>query len=167
MLFHAPPGVSVEALSGCRTRLSKSDDGPGLHIIPVEPESVEVTCAAGAEDPIQGWYSVDHLVKTPSNVVSYRFNGRGLALLTLLIPYQTGMKQVPVSVENLAVQGGRGKAMQVALNGHIDYLLFSTDGSEKRFDKYASSGRVCIVRTDRDGQIKNRFDIPVVCQGLS
>jgi len=164
MLFHAPPGVSVEAQANRHITLNGSDDGPGLHIIPVEPDRVEVTWVAGVEDPIQGWYSVDHLVKAPSNAVCYRFNGRRLALLTLLIPYPAGMKQVPLSVENLAVQGGEGKALQVALNGRIDYLLFSADGSEKRFDKFASSGRVCLVRTDRDGQVMNRFDIPAVCR---
>jgi hypothetical protein len=169
MLFHTPPGIRMKEAGNKQIILSKSDEGPGLCIIPAEPESVDVSRLAGSEAPIQGWYSIDHLQKTPSNVAVYRCNNRESALLfTLLFPYGPGQGEEHAGMESIEVEGGDGKGFRVAFGKGADYLMFSRDRRQKRFGGYESSGDICVIRTDREGQVVKRFDIPGIrCSKLS
>jgi hypothetical protein len=56
----------------------------------------------------------------------------------------------------------------VAFGKGADYLMFSRDRRQKRFGGYESSGDICVIRTDREGQVVKRFDIPGIrCSKLS
>jgi hypothetical protein len=161
ILFHTPPGIAVKEAGNKQIILSKSDDGPGLRIIPAEPGNVEVSCVAGTETPIQGWYSVGHLKKTPSEVVIYRSDNReSVLLLTLLFPFRSGKSKEQVALKSLAVRGGDGKALMIEVGSGVDYLMLSRDQIQKQFGGHESSGGVCLIRTDREGQVLKRFDIP-------
>jgi hypothetical protein len=163
LLFHAPPGITVKEAGNKQINFSKSEDGPGLRIIPAEPGNVEVSWVAGAEAPIQGWCSVGHLKKAPSQVVTYRCGNReSVLLMTVLFPYRCGQGKEPVALKSLAVHGGIGKAIKVAWGDGIDYLMFSKDLVQKRFDRHESFGKVCLIRTVREGRVLNRFDIPEI-----
>jgi hypothetical protein len=160
ILFHAPPGISVREVANKQVILSKSDDHPGLRIIPVDCGIVEVSWLSGNEAPIQGWYSVDHMHKVPSNAVTYRCDDRSSVLLmTLLIPYQAGRGSESVAVESIAVKGGQGKAIRVVLGDVVDYLMFSKEPGPKQFGGHESCGWVCLIRTDNYERETKRFEL--------
>ena len=161
ILFHAPPGVNVKEVGNKQVILSKSDDRPGLRIIPIDPGIVEVNWISGAVAPIQGWFSLDHLQKTQSNVVIYSCSNKESAILiTVLYPYRPGQGMENVVLESLAVHGGEAKALGVVSTAGVDYLMFAKTEGQRRFGGYESSGRLCLIRTGREGQILKRFDIP-------
>jgi hypothetical protein len=163
LLFHAPPGVMVKDVGNKQIILRKSENGPGLRIIPAEPDSIEVSWVAGAETPIQGWYSVGHLKKAPSKAVSYRCgHNKSVFLLTVLFPFPAGQGKELFELKPLPVKGSDGKAIKLTWGDGIDYLMFSRNRVPKQFVGHESSGEVCFIRTDREGQVLNRFEIPEI-----
>jgi hypothetical protein len=161
LMFHTPPGMRVIPEVNKQIVLSKSDDGPGLCIIPAEPDRVDVSWVSGSKAPIQGWYSVDHLQKAASNVVIYRCNGQKKALIiTLLFPYRSRLEKEDVRIEALAVNEGDGKGFRVANSQGIDYLMVSQDGRPQKVGRHRSSGLISAIRTDGKGNIESRSDIP-------
>ena len=159
LLFHTHPDVKVAIKSGNKAMVRRSPDSPALYLIPALPHNVRPSCQAGNEAPIQGWYSVDHHHKTPTNVVIFeRKNSVTTVLTTLLYPCSAGQVCDAVSIEPIEMSVGKGLSFVVNTNHGRDYVMFSQNDDLKEFGRYQSRGILAGFRTDKDGNILTRFE---------
>jgi hypothetical protein len=159
LLFHAPPELVARVGSDNKVILGTTSEAACLYLIPADPQNIKVGWLTGSENPIQGWYSVDHHHKTPSTVVIYeRENSLSTVMTTLLYPCPAGENGDEVRIESLEVSGGEGQAFVVTTNRGSDYLMFSQDDDLKKFGPYQSKGVVAAIRTDSIGHILTQFE---------
>ena len=159
LLFHTPPEIVVSTGPENKVILGTMPDAACLYLIPAEPHNTKVSWLAGSENPIQGWYSVDHHHKTASVTVIYeRENSLSTVLTTLLYPCPAGQTGDEVNIEPLEVSEGKGLAFVVATNCGRDYLMFSQGSSLKKFGPYQSKGIVAGIRTDNNGDVLTQFE---------
>jgi hypothetical protein len=159
LLFHTPPEIVVRHGPECRVVLGTVPGATTLHLIPADPRNLRASFVTGSKDPIQGWYSPGSCQKAPATAVIYeRENSASTVMVTLLYPCRGGQTGDEVKVESLAVSEGEGLALAVISGRGNDYLMFSNDGSLKRFGPYCSRARVAAVRTNRDGGISAQFE---------
>jgi hypothetical protein len=91
LLFHTHPEIVASDGKNNEVILGTTSSAAGLHLIPSDPEAVEVSKVSGSETPIQGWYSVGHHHKTASTTVIFeRKNVQSTVLATLLYPFPSG-----------------------------------------------------------------------------
>lgn len=159
LLFHTHPEMKVMAKGDNRVALGTAPDTACLYLIPDDTIDTEVRWLAGSESPIQGWYSVDHHRKTPSNVVVYeRKNSLSAIMTTLLYPCPLGQSGDQANIERLKVFGGNGLAFVITTNRGRDYVMFSQDDSLKEFGPYQSKGIIAGIRTDSKGDVQTQFE---------
>ena len=140
--------------------LSSEHDAPTLYLIPAEAKKIKLSWLAGSEDPIQGWYSVDHHQKMPSTVIIYeRENSMSTVLTTLLFPCPVGQKDTEVNIEPVEVSEGDGLAYLITTHCGSDYLMFSQDDAVKKFGNHQSEGIVAGIRTNINGDIFTQFEM--------
>ncbi len=159
LLFHTMPEITVRSEPDNRVVLT----GPGetsLHVIPAGPGEVTVSCVAGSEAPIQGWYSAGSRHKVPATTVIYDWAGTSsVVFATLLYPCPTAQGNGRVaSLTPLALSSGRGSAYSVVTPRGTDYLMFSPDDSLKQFGPYESRSTLVCIRTDAEQKVVNRFE---------
>jgi hypothetical protein len=139
--------------------LDRETEASGLYLLPAYPADLTVTCATGSEDPIQGWYSLDHRHKTASTAVIFeQKNVASTVFVTLLYPYPSRKGADAVGIEPLHVAGGNAVAFLVTTPRGQDHLLISRSGGVKQFGPYRSSGLVAGIRLDHNGNMVNRFE---------
>jgi hypothetical protein len=160
-LFHADPAITATVGPENRVILGEAPKAAKLHLIPAAPQNVKVSCLAGSETPIQGWYSAGVHQKTPATTIVYeRENYASTNMTTLLYPCPSGQRDDSVSIRPLVVSGGKGLAFVVTTDRGRDYLLFSQEDSLslKRFGPYQSGAIVAGVRTDNSGNTITQFE---------
>jgi hypothetical protein len=158
VLFHTVPEVAPQALPGNRVILQVPGEGPSLHIVPADPDSVRASWISGSQSPIQGWYSPNsHEIQEAAAVLYERKGVASTAIATLLYPCPAGRAGHEIEIELLTVDGG-GLGFAVTTFRGRDYLLFARQGGPKRFGPYESTAPVAAVCTDGAGNIRSRFD---------
>jgi hypothetical protein len=159
LLFHTPPGVMAKVEGINCVVLDRETEASGLYLLPAYPADLTVTCATGSEDPIQGWYSLDHRHKTASTAVIFeQKNVASTVFVTLLYPYPSRKGADAVGIEPLHVVGGNAVAFLVTTPRGQDHLLISRGEGVKQFGPYRSSGLVAGIRLDHNGNMVNRFE---------
>jgi hypothetical protein len=162
VLFHTVSDIVASIGADNRVVLGTPDtvpEGATLQIIPVSPQDVEVSCLAGSEAPIQGWYSPSSRHKAPAYAVIYERRGSASTVMTtLLYPCAGGQAGDEVCIRPLAVTGSAGLGFVVSTDRGSDYLLFALDDGAKQFGPYQSRGVVAGVRTDKDGGPVAQFE---------
>lgn len=159
LLFHTHPEIQAKGEPQNKVILEAGPDTARLCLVPAETKNIKLSWLSGSEDPIQGWYSVDHHRKRPSTVVIYeRKNTFSTTLTTLLYPCPAGHSCDEVSIEPLEVASGKGLAYSVNTDQGTDYLMFSQNDDLKTFGPYKSRGIVAGIRTGKDGDILTQFE---------
>jgi len=159
VLFHTAPEIVAKMGSENRVILGSVPAAATLCLIPADPQSVRVSCLTGSETPIQGWYSAGTGQKAPATAVIYeREQSASTVMTTLLYPCPSGQSGHDVSIQPLAVCGGKGLAFAVTTHRGSDYLMLAHDDSLKQFGLYESRGIVAGVRTDTAGSILTQFE---------
>ncbi len=153
-LFHTPPQVKIHPGPNKRAILTTESNEACLHVIPADPHAINMSCVNGEEDPIQGWFSIDHLQKTSSATLVYeKKNVASVTQVTLLYPSDIESTCDDVSIESLPLPTGNNIAFKISSPSGTDFLMFSDDYSQKIFGPYKSDGIFAGVRTDETGAI--------------
>jgi hypothetical protein len=159
LLFHAAPDIHVKTTHEGVAILHTGPAAACLCIVPANSEELRVSCIAGSESPIQGWYSSGIGLKEPTNVVIYESkNGRSAVFATVHYPYAVGQPAEIPTIEPLSVSGGKALSFQITANGMRDYLMASQNSDLKEFGTHQSSAAIVVIRTDHSGRILARFD---------
>lgn len=159
LLFHCSPQITVRESGEQGVVLNSKLQAPGLHILPASPQEIDVSCIAGQERPIQGWYSIDHHHKTAAPVVIYKAQAfASKVFITLLYPSPVDEADEKPSIERIEVPEKEAIACVVETMRGKDYFLFSKDGSKTRFGPYVSDAILAGIRTDLNGITTNTFE---------
>ncbi len=159
LLFHAPPGLAVNMEDDQKIIIGTKSDHARLCLLPVNPQDITVQFLSGAEQPIQGWYSVDHHLKVPSTAVIYeKKNSHSTTFTTLLYPVKSDKNISDINIKPLQVNEGKGMAFSINTNNGNDYVMFSLNNGLKRFGPYESKGMIAVIRKDDSNNIVNQFE---------
>ncbi len=151
-LFHTPPQITIHTGPNGRAVLTTESIEACLCVIPTDPHAINMRWVSGDEDPIQGWYSIDHYKKTPSATLVYeKRNVASVTQVTLLYPCATVCACDDVDIESLPFSQCNDLAFKICTPNGTDYLMFSKDSSHKTFGPYKSDGIFAGVRTDETG----------------
>jgi hypothetical protein len=158
MLFHTLPEINVNLKEDNLIEFVASENGARLCLLPEEPTSWDVSILKGSEAPIQGWYSIDHHKKCPAAAVIFSRQRIGaVTWTTLLYPFPADQKSGEPVIRRLQVSGGNCQAFAVGGPAGVDYLMVSDDNQKKQFGRFESDEKITVVRTDKNGEIINRF----------
>ncbi len=153
-LFHMPPQVKIHTGPNKRAILTSELNGACLCVIPVDSHAINMSCVNGEENPIQGWFSTDHLQKMPSATLVYeKKNVASVTQATLLYPSDSESASDDINIESLPLSTGNSIAFKISSPSGTDFLMFSDDTSQKTFGPYKSDGIFAGVRTDKTGAI--------------
>jgi hypothetical protein len=112
----------------------------------------------GSEQPIQGWYSVDHHRKAAAPAICYEARSSAAkVLVTLLYPVSNIKHEDKASIDILDVSDGASIACVVESKHGKDYLLLSKNRQMKSFGPYESDAVLAGYRTNNNGVTKRRF----------
>jgi hypothetical protein len=159
LLFHCPPEIIVREAEKQALILGKQHRGPVLCIVPASPQDISVSWLTGQQDPIQGWYSLDHHQKTPSSAILYEAcNCVTKIFITLLYPSLSNNAENKPTITRLNVSENEAIACVVEVERQRDYLLFSKSESIIQFGPYESDAFIAGIRTGKNGVIKKKFE---------
>ena len=159
-LFHTPPQINIHQGPNKQAILSTELNEACLCVIPVDHDAINMNCVKGEEDPIQGWFSKDHLQKMPSSTLVYeKKNATSFTHVTLLYPSDSKSTCDGVSIESLPLATDNSFALNISLPNGRDFLMFSDDYLQKTFGPYKSDGTFACVRTDGSGAILNTMRV--------
>ncbi len=159
LLFHTPPEINIRPYKNNSVVLTTTQSDACLYIIPADKQNIRMSKLAGCEDPIQGWFSIDHHFKVPSNTIIFeRKNSVSTILCTLLYPRNTNQTGGDVSINSINVTGGKGIGFVVKSNHTKDYLLFAYDHKIKETGPLKSKRDIAFLRTDNNINIIKQFE---------
>ena len=160
LLFHTPPEIKVHIESHKQLILRTQPGSACLYILSAYPQEISVRTEAGRDDPIQGWYSVDHHRKAPSTAIIYeKRQAVNAVLATLLYPRPAGQEDDGVTIEPLDVGDGSALAYIVTTEQGKDYIMFSREKTLTKLGDYEIEGIVAGVRTNRYGDKLGQFEL--------
>ncbi|MCP4407981.1 MAG: hypothetical protein GY807_09540, partial [Gammaproteobacteria bacterium] len=159
LLFHCSPQMTISESGEQGVVLNSKQQASRLHILPASPQEIDVSCVAGQERPIQGWYSVDHHHKTAAPVVIYKAQAfTSKVFITLLYPSPEDEAENKPSIKRIEVPEKEAIACTVETKRGKDFFLFSNNGSKTTFGPYASDAILAGVRTDLKGITTSTFE---------
>jgi hypothetical protein len=159
-LFHFPAEPKVNILNE-RDVYVDYPDGPGLTIKTLRPDGVVAEKTVGADEPIQGWISLEYGTKVAAPAVSCTNRGElPQTFVSVLYPIEQAEKFQSVPAERLPVQlNGSGvedfQAVAIKLQTPVstDYVLIAPAMTgEKRFEEVESSAELLLLRKFSDGR---------------
>lgn len=142
--------------------LGTQSKGPILHVIPASPQGLSVSLLAGQQDPIQGWYSLDHHRKSPSPAILYEARGCvDKTFITLLYPSLSDDEESKPTITRLNISENEAVACVVDVGQQKDYLLISNCKSKLKFGPYESNAFIACIRTGKNGAITKKFEYKI------
>jgi hypothetical protein len=160
LIFHASPDIQVKINEYKRVCFESSTGLPLLYLLPVVPNSLELTLVAGSENPIQGWYSDGPYQKRPAQAVIYELkNHTSARMITIVCPSSAADGNGgEIEVSSLEVSRNEETALKLTHRKGSDYVLLSGERGAKSFGPYETTGIVAGVRTKPNGDVWDRFE---------
>ncbi len=102
-LFHVHPNFTIRKCSEAKYLVCNNDSKNSMYIVSNEVEDLKGRIVIGEENPIQGWYSIDHRKKqtAPALILDQQFRSGG-TMITLL--FSNSVEQVNESLEIRALK---------------------------------------------------------------
>jgi hypothetical protein len=159
LLFHTPPELAVSVEDDQKVILGTKSDHSRFCLLPVNSHDMKVQCLSGVEQPIQGWFSVDHHIKVPSTTVIYeKKNCRSTTFTTLLCPVRADKNIDDIFIKPLQVNEDQVRSFNIRTpNGNDDVILAFNNGL-KRIDHNDSVTKIGVTRRDHNNHIIRQFE---------